>query len=367
MLLSRVQSVQEHLGEGTVALEYFVTSDETILWVVTQEGVQTASRIAISRDELTKQVRAFREEIEDPPAPGQEAVSYLSALEKGRDLYEPLIAPVENYLQGGMHLVIIPSDVLFYLPFGALVDCPGCDKRNLYGGKFLIENYSVSYAPSLSSLYWPFQHASEGSYNSILAVGNPTGDLTASEQEVKQAAALFPQATVLIGEKGTEAAVKGALRTQNYDVVHLSTHGLFDTTMPLLSELVFRKGGNDDGNLYAGEILGLPLKTNLVVLSACQTALPPKLTQETEGLVVGDELQGLSQALFVAGAPSAVVTLWNVNDKSTSQLMQVMYRGLMKGKSKGEALRQAQLSLLHDTTYRHPYYWGPFVLYGVWR
>ena len=171
----------------------------------------------------------------------------------------------------------------------------------------------------------------------------------------------------MIGSQGTESAVKEALHSASYDVIHLSTHGLFDTTMPLLSELVFREGGNDDGNLYAGEILGLPLTTNLVVLSACQTALPPELTEETEGLVVGDELQGLSQALFVAGAPSAVLTLWNVNDKSTSQLMQMMYKGLMGGISKGEALRQAQLSLLHDLTYRHPYFWAPFMSYGDWR
>jgi len=366
-LLKYFRYVQEHLGEGTVALEYFVTNEETIVWVITNEGIQTASRIAISRDKLTEQVRGFRDEIGDQPVRGQEAASYLDALEKGRDLYELLIAPVKEYLQGATHLVIVPSDVLFYLPFGALVNCPGCSKHDLYGGKFLIQDYSISYAPSLASLYWPFQHAGDGTYESILAVGNPTGDLTAAEQEVKEAAGLFPQSTVLLDEKGTEAAVKEALQTHNYDVVHLSTHGLFDTKMPLLSELLFREGGTDDGNLYAGEILGLPLKTNLVVLSACQTALPPELTQETEGLVVGDELQGLSQALFVAGAPSAVLTLWNVNDKSTSQLMQAMYQWLMKGDPKGEALRQAQISLLHNSTYQHPYYWAPFVLYGVWR
>jgi CHAT domain-containing protein/Flp pilus assembly protein TadD len=360
-------AVGGQLSPSEVVVEYLVTNEETIVWVITNEGIQTASRIAISRDKLTEQVRGFRDEIGDQPVRGQEAASYLDALEKGRDLYELLIAPVKEYLQGATHLVIVPSDVLFYLPFGALVNCPGCSKHDLYGGKFLIQDYSISYAPSLASLYWPFQHAGDGTYESILAVGNPTGDLTAAEQEVKEAAGLFPQSTVLLDEKGTEAAVKEALQTHNYDVVHLSTHGLFDTKMPLLSELLFREGGTDDGNLYAGEILGLPLKTNLVVLSACQTALPPELTQETEGLVVGDELQGLSQALFVAGAPSAVLTLWNVNDKSTSQLMQAMYQWLMKGDPKGEALRQAQISLLHNSTYQHPYYWAPFVLYGVWR
>jgi CHAT domain-containing protein/tetratricopeptide (TPR) repeat protein len=367
VLWNRVQEVQGKLGEETVALEYFVTDKETIVWVITEEGIQTASRVAITRDELTEQVRGFREEIESPPVLGQEAVSYLSALEKGRDLYELLIAPVKNYLQGATHLVIVPSDVLFYLPFGALYICPGCEERDLYGGEFLIESYSVSYAPSLSSLYWPFQHASEGSYDSILAVGNPTGDLAAAEQEVQVVADLFQQATILIGDEATEAAVKGALQRVSYDVVHLSTHGLFDQVLPLLSQLAFCEGEDEDGALYAGEILGLSLTSSLVVLSACQTALPPELTEESAGLVVGDELQGLSQALFVAGASSAMLTLWNVNDVSTSQLMQVMYQKLQGGAEKGEALRQAQLFLLHDLTYRHPYFWAPFVLYGNWR
>jgi len=367
VLWNRAQEVQGELGEGTVALEYFVTEDETIVWVITEEGIQTASRIAVTRDELTEQVRGFRKEIEDLPVLEQTAVSYLGALKKGRDLYEFLIAPVENYIQGATHLVIVPSDVLFYIPFGALVHCPGCEERDLYGGEFLIESYSISYAPSLSSLYWPFQDASEGSYDSILAVGNPTGDLTAAEQEVQAAAALFPQGTVLIGEQATEAAVKGALQRASYDVVHLSTHGHFDQVLPLLSQLAFREGEDEDGALYAGEILGLSLTSSLVVLSACQTALPPELTEVTEGLVVGDELQGLSQALFVAGASSAMLTLWNVNDVSTSYLMQTMYQRLQDEAEKSEALRQAQLFLLHDLTYRHPCYWAPFVLYGDWR
>ena len=97
------------------------------------------------------------------------------------------------------------------------------------------------------------------------------------------------------------------------------------------------------------------------------------LSVEGSTLVVGDELQGLSQALFVAGTPSAVLTLWNVNDRSTSVLMagegeaRGVYAHLMGGEMKAEALRQAQLLLLRDPLYRHPYYWAPFVLYGDWK
>jgi CHAT domain-containing protein len=139
--------------------------------------------------------------------------------------------------------------------------------------------------------------------------------------------------------------------------------------MPLLSEVVFREGGGEDGHLYAGEILGLSLsQTELVVMSACQTALPPEINQD---VVVGDEIQGLGQALFVAGVPTALLTLWNVNDALTGELMVEFYQELMSGHAtKAESLAAAQLALLngdHGLSYRHPYYWAPFVMYGDWR
>jgi CHAT domain-containing protein len=101
-------------------------------------------------------------------------------------------------------------------------------------------------------------------------------------------------------------------------------------------------------------------------MSACQTALPPEINQD---VVVGDEIQGLGQALFVAGVPTALLTLWNVNDASTGELMVEFYQNLMTGQAKAESLAAAQLALLngdYGLAYRHPYYWAPFVMYGDW-
>jgi len=366
--------VTGRLGAETVALEYFVTDAETILWVITEDGIQTASRIAVPRETLTQAVRSLRDVIQTPP--GQAGLDTMldmmfdmAPMEQGSALYDLLIAPVEEYLVGAEHLVIIPSDVLFYLPFAALYRCPGCQGGSLLGGQCLIERFTLSYAPSLASLYWPLQHEGDGTYTSILSVGNPTGDLPAAECEAKTVAGLFPESTLLLREEGTEAKVKEELGAREYDVVHLSTHGLFDPAMPLLSEVVFREGGGEDGHLYAGEILGLSLsQTELVVMSACQTALPPEISQD---VVVGDEIQGLGQALFVAGVPTALLTLWNVNDASTGELMVEFYRSLMSsGHAKAESLAAAQCALLrgdYGLVYRHPYYWAPFVMYGDWR
>lgn len=364
--------VQSALGEGTVALEYFVTAGETILWVISQDGIQTTSRIGVSRQELTEKVRNFREKVSSPPLGRESAASLRALMETGRDLYDLLIAPIEEYLAIADHVVIVPSDILFYVPFGALYGCPDCTEGDLLGGRYMIEWVSVSYAPSLASLYWPLQHQSDGVYDSVLAVGadpDPERPLRYTEEEALTVASAFPLADVVLEARCSEAEIRKLLGQRTYDVVHLSTHGSFNAAMPLLSQVQLLPGDGCDGTLYAGEILGLDLSGSLVVLSACQTALPPELSEETAELVIGDEIHGMGQALLTAGAASAVLTLWNVNDRSTPYLMETMYGSLLSGASRAVALQQAQLSLLEDESgiYSHPCYWAPFVLYGDWR
>jgi CHAT domain-containing protein/tetratricopeptide (TPR) repeat protein len=371
---SRIQDycedVQARLDQSIV-LEYFVADEETILWVITEDGIQTASRISVARADLMSMVSSFRESVQVAPLdPAYPIVSYYRTLQEAKPLYDLLIAPVEACIAGAKHLIIVPSDILFYVPFAALYQC--ADGFDLYSdavvrcagdprgaqsvGKFLIERFDVSYAPSLASLYWPLHNERGSTYGSILAVGNPTGDLAAAQAEATAVAELFPDSTLLLREKGTEAKVKEELASRGYDVVHLSTHGVFDRDMPLLSKVVLCAGEGEDGQLYAGEILGLPLsRTKLVILSACQTALPPEVSRD---LVAGDEIQGLGQALFVAGVPSAALTLWNVDDASTGELTIEFYESLMSGGQKAEALASAQRSLrdgAHGLTYSHPY------------
>jgi CHAT domain-containing protein len=114
------------------------------------------------------------------------------------------------------------------------------------------------------------------------------------------------------------------------------------------------------GSLYAYEIYGLDLPVDLVVLSACRTALGPQ--------VRGEGLMGLTRAFFHAGAARVLVSLWNVNDQATAELMGRFYRGLLeRGLPAGRALQEAQLSMLRDPRWQAPYYWAGFTLQGEWR
>ncbi|MCB1037172.1 MAG: CHAT domain-containing protein [Acidobacteria bacterium] len=150
---------------------------------------------------------------------------------------------------------------------------------------------------------------------------------------------------------------------EEFRVLHFATHGFLDTEHPELSGLVLSmvdpEGKPVDGFIRTHEIYARSLRADLAVLSACQTGLGKEV--EGEGLV------GLPRGFLYAGVPRVVVSLWNVNDASTAQLMSDLYRHLGDGKSPVEALRQAQLAMLHSSEFAAPYFWAPFVFLGDWR
>jgi CHAT domain-containing protein len=150
---------------------------------------------------------------------------------------------------------------------------------------------------------------------------------------------------------------KGEL--ENFDYIHLATHGFVNSQYPELSGLLLTQDSKskEDGVLYTGEILGLNLNAELVTLSACETALGKK--------VEGEGVRGLSTAFLLAGSKNVIASLWKVSDESTSKLMIEFYTQLLSGKDKASALRLAKLSLIKTENYSHPYYWAPFVQIGV--
>jgi CHAT domain-containing protein/Tfp pilus assembly protein PilF len=185
--------------------------------------------------------------------------------------------------------------------------------------------------------------------------------LPGTRREAQALRSDFPDAAIYLGAQAQEDVCK-RLASQ-YRYLHFATHGFFNDAAPMLSSIVLAQpqpGSGEDGFLTAREVADLKLNADLVVLSACNTA-----RGERRG---GEGVVGLTWALFVAGAPTQVVSQWSVNDASTALLMQHFYTNLTRNKmSKSAALRSAELSLLSHSAYRHPYYWAPFVLLGDWR
>ena len=149
-----------------------------------------------------------------------------------------------------------------------------------------------------------------------------------------------------------------------YRIVHFATHGLLNSSHPELSGLVLSlvdEGGRpQDGFLRAHEVYNLKLGADLVVLSACQTALGKE--------VRGEGLIGLTRGFMYAGSPRVVASLWRVPSKATAELMKRFYRGmLVEGLRPAAALRAAQAGMLRETKWNEPYYWAAFVLQGEWQ
>ncbi|HEU5099286.1 MAG TPA: CHAT domain-containing protein, partial [Roseiflexaceae bacterium] len=291
-----------------------------------------------------------------------------------RDLYERLVAPLAATLAGFPDLIVVPHGPLHYLPFHALHD----------GRAFLLERHAISYLPGASLLRYttPDRHeagadsghdyAGDGDLEAAappqtppilmsarptarerLALGYSNGERLPHAAAEARAVAAILGGQAYVEEQDTLERLRA--RVGACDVVHLATHGDFRPDNPLFSGLALA-----DGWLTALEMFDLHLNASLVTLSACQTG---------RSLIGGgDELLGLMRALLYAGAASLLLSLWAVEDRSTAELMEQVYRRLAGGQSKRTALREAQLCLLNQgragAPHTHPYYWAPFFLVG---
>jgi CHAT domain-containing protein len=186
-----------------------------------------------------------------------------------------------------------------------------------------------------------------------------------TRQEANQLMALAPKGSSFSAidfQASRATALDPALSQYRY--IHIATHGLLDTERPGLSALVFStvdaEGKQQNGFLRANDIYNLKLPAELVVLSACQTGLGKDI--KGEGLV------GLTRGFMYAGAARVVVSLWNVNDKATAELMTKFYEKMLKqGQPASAALRAAQVEMWKQKQWQSPYYWAAFTMQGEWR
>ena len=347
-------------SSGNIILDYVVMERKTVLFVLTgndRGGLRIDTHtIDITSADLQRAVDRFL---------GRLADASFDYEDDARRLYRLLLEPAAKMLQQRNVLVVVPDGPLWRLPFQAL-------QRG--DGQPLIAQFTLFYAPSLTSLHRVPKRISPRP--TVLAIGNPRfdpgaaemlrartravlGDLPEAAGEVRQIAQLYgkQRARTLIGRDATEVAIKN--QATEYDIVHIAAHAVLDDAQPLYSSIVLASDSGNDGLLEGREITRLHLNARLAVLSACSTA---------QGQVrPGEGLIALSWAFLVAGCPTVVATQWNVPSESTARLMIDFHRQLASGATVADALRRAQLHLMRDRRYRHPFYWSPFVVVGAGR
>ena len=327
--------------------------------------------LAVRPDKLVATITAFRQQIvqRDP-----------DYRRPGRVLYDLLIGQVEHELSGAKRLCLIPDDILWEIPFQALVNP---------AGRHLVELFSIYYAPSMEMLDEPIENSESTWHNgSLLGLGNPAtshrqlaklrlpntetdlAPLPEAELEVRIVAQIHgnEQSSILIGSDASESAFKRL--AGQHQIIHLATHGILDESDPLKSALLLASPGaesGEDGLLEAGEIMKLSLQADLAIVSACESA-----RDHDAG---GKGMNGLSRAFLTAGCRTIIVSQWKVDSRRTAELIVSFFKFLHErrnsakggdGKAfgKADALRLAARRMMGNPATTHPFYWAGMIAMG---
>ena len=379
-----VSGVQDSLlSPNQALLEYFV-GDSSIFTIIILKDTFHVNEI--KKDfPLDSLVKDMLQGIYNPFVAGadhqQSAKRYTNA---AHQIYQKVVAPVDALLPENTELIVVPDGILGYIPFDALLVEAPKEVNNFTSHYYFLKDHQVSYAYSATLLKEVKyrQHRKEPSKNTLafapsfnkrtssgdtalLATRyidisdnrNWLGPLKYNDDEVKAIDALIG-ADVYLDSLATEdrfTALAG-----DYRILHLSTHGKANDKVGDYSFLAFYEQDDSLENewLYNRELYNLQLNADMVVLSACETGIGE--LQRGEGII------SLARGFSYAGAKSIVTTLWSVNDKSSSQLMENFYSHLKTGKTKDAALRQAKLDYLENNASLgvEPFFWAGVIPIG---
>jgi len=332
-----LESIRACLPASGALIEYFIVKDKFIAAVLTREGLEIIPVTPVSR--VGNLVRMLRFQL----SKFRLGSEYTQTFEKNlldatrshlQGLYQELIAPLRDRL-GVRHLIIVPHGALHYVPFHALFD----------GNEYLIDSFSISYAPS-ASVYALCHRKKTQPPGPPLILGVPDARAPFIEDEVRAVSKVFPGARLALGSEANEPTLRAGSQAR---LIHIATHGTFRQDNPMFSGI--RLG---DSYLSLYDLYQLKFNAELITLSGCATGL--------NVVAAGDELLGLIRGFLYAGAQSLLLTLWDVHDGSTSQVMTSFYRRLCDGQDRAVAFQSAVRELRE--TYPHPYYWAPFMLVG---
>ena len=350
--IPELAEVQARLKPGEALVEYVVSDARVMIFVMRPDKLSAVIR-ELRYTDLFAKVNLVRELIRHPTNNNW----WAPAASLADSLLKPLTN--ENLLEGVNHLYLVPHDILNYLPFALL------PLNSAVNDSVVMEQYSLTYLPAAVTLAREIQ--THSAPKSLLALAPAKARLRYAIEEARAITDLYlPDSHLLSGAGATESAFKK--QAINYGVLHFATHGYFNVKNPLLSGLELEPDGNNDGYLEVHEIIGLSLNAALVTLSACETGMGSGYFNE---IPAGDEFVGLTRAFLLAGSRSVLATLWEVDDRSTVELMEGFYKGLVQSgettkaaNGQAKALARVQRQLKNSTQYTHPFYWAPFVLVG---
>jgi CHAT domain-containing protein/exonuclease VII small subunit len=333
-----VANLQTALPMDTALIEYYSAGDRLVAAVVTRETIEITTVAAVSQ--VTRLLQLLRFQISKFSMGAAHTQRFEHPLLRAtlghlEALYAELMRPLRPRLRE-RRLVVVPHGALHFLPFHAL--------RN--GDEYLGDTYTVSYAPS-AAVFALCQQKAAAEKKGSLVLGIPDDRAPQIVTEAQSVAALLPEAKLYLGEQATAKILLE--RGPETALLHIATHGVYRRDNPMFSGI---RLGDGYVNLY--DLYQLRLNAKLVTLSGCATGM--------NFVAAGDELLGLQRGLFYAGATTLLLSLWDVHDRSTAELMQEFYRSYIQNGDAAVSLRGAMQILRRENP--HPYFWAPFVLVG---
>jgi CHAT domain-containing protein/Tfp pilus assembly protein PilF len=399
------------LDSETLLLEYALGEEKSVLFVVTPTSLcsfELPERKTI--EAAAKKVYDLLS-VQRQAVPGETLQQRITRLRRAEAEYpaaaarlsQMLLGPVAKQL-GGKRLLIVAEGVLQYVPFNAL---PEPQEKASPKPRLLIDGHEIVTAPSASVLSLIRHDAAQRrpADKQLAVLADPVFDgqdsrvkrgektpadssaptstggdvlrsaaesgflkfvrLRFSRQEAQRIARFADSSRELTAlDFGASRATALSSELGQYRIVHFATHGLINNQHPELSGLVLslvnEQGQEVDGFLRLYDIYNLRLGADLVVLSACRTALGKE--------IAGEGLIGLTRGFVYAGVPRVVASLWQVDDRATAELMENFYQAMLtRNERPAAALRSAQLAISQTKGWESPFYWAAFTLQGEWR
>jgi tetratricopeptide (TPR) repeat protein len=341
VITSSLEEIQQTIPDDTVLIEFYIVGDEVIAFAVSREQFRVFPDL-VSEPVLRTSFELLRFQLTkfNLGAPYVEKFGrrlLAATKEHLHELYQELIAPIENALHGRRAIVFVPHGFMHYIPFHALFD----------GDRYLIDDYEISYAPS-ATIYRSCFATDSRPTTDPLVIGVPDVRAPQILDEVRGIASVFKNAQVLVGPEATEERLREL--STNASIIHIASHGSFRSDNPMFSSIQL-----GDTWLSLFDIYNLRTSAELVTLSGCGTGMSK--------VVGGDELIGLVRGFLYAGARSLVVSLWDIHDQTTATFMKNFYSHLAAGRNRWHSLRTAVIDLKENQS--HPFYWAPFIGIGA--
>ena len=327
-----ISNVQREIDNKTQLVTYFLGEDNLYSFIITKENVSfLKGNVA---EKLIKNTVLLKKNLID------------------RKDFKTISKNLHHYLLGQQlnkkkkNLVIVPDNVLNYIPFEILLN----DKN-----KLLIEDYTICYTGSVHLFlelkndffnyntpnYWA---GFSPNYQQDYKLSSSSNEISTISKMVK--------GKYFVGDESKKQSFLE--NNKDYSILHLAMHAEIDNENPMFNKLIF-----SDDELTSSEIYLSNTKANLAVLSACNTGFGK--------LEKGEGVMSMARAFHFSGVPSVIMSLWKVPDKETNKVMVAFYKHLKSGQTKSEALKNAKLDFLastNDINLKHPYYWSGFVLNG---